>query len=113
MRYLAMVVGSVGGAAKDNKDNQVPTVSYHRPTLSIMKTYSGEKSNKCNQCEYASFQASNLKTSQSEDEFESTGPSFFGLFLFTNPTSYWKTKVKFLWWIYQSKVMVYKVEKQM
>ena len=30
MRDLAMVVGSVAGAAKDNKDNQVLTVSYHQ-----------------------------------------------------------------------------------
>ena len=35
---------------------------YPRPLLTHLKSHSGEKSNKCNQCDYASSEASSLRT---------------------------------------------------
>ena len=48
---------------KSNKCNQCDYASSYASSLRRhLKTHSGEKSNKCNQCDYASSQASNLRT---------------------------------------------------
>ena len=48
---------------KTNKCNQCDYASSYPGNLKKhLKTHSGEKSNKCNQCDYASIQASSLKT---------------------------------------------------
>ena len=48
---------------KSNKCNQCGYASSHMSHLRThLKTHSGEKSNKCNQCEYASSHASTLRT---------------------------------------------------
>ena len=48
---------------KSNKCNQCEYASSQAGDLRrYLKTHSGEKSNKCNQCNFASAQASNLRT---------------------------------------------------
>ena len=48
---------------KSNKCNQCDFASSYASTLKThLKTHSGEKTNKCNQCDYASSNASALKT---------------------------------------------------
>ena len=47
---------------KSNKCNQCNFASSRAGNLrQHLKTHSGEKSNKCNQCDFASFQAGNLR----------------------------------------------------
>ena len=46
---------------KSNKCNQCEYASSVKSSLRThLKMHSGEKSNKCNQCDYASFQAGNI-----------------------------------------------------
>ena len=48
---------------KTNKCNQCDFASSYAGALRThLKTHSGEKSNKCNQCDYTSSQTSNLRT---------------------------------------------------
>ena len=48
---------------KSNKCNQCDYASSRASHLRThLKTHNGEKSNKCNQCDFASFQSSNLRT---------------------------------------------------
>ena len=48
---------------KPNKCNQCDYASSRADTLRAhLKTHSGEKSNKCNQCDYASSEAGNLRS---------------------------------------------------
>ena len=48
---------------KSNKCNQCDYASSRASdSRTHLKTHSGEKSNKCNQCDYASSEASNLRT---------------------------------------------------
>ena len=50
------------GGEKSNKCNQCDYASSRADSLRThLKTHSGEKSNKCNQCDYASFHAYNLR----------------------------------------------------
>ena len=50
-------------AEKSNKCNQCDYASSYLGNLRAhLKTHSGEKSNKCNQCDYASSQLGHLKT---------------------------------------------------
>ena len=52
-----------GNVIKSNKCNQCDYASSHIGHLRThLKTHSGEKPNKCNQCDYASSDASNLRT---------------------------------------------------
>ena len=47
---------------KSNKCNQCDYASSYAHYLRThLKMHSGEKSNKCNQCDYVSFEASNLR----------------------------------------------------
>ena len=51
------------GREKSNKCNQCAYASYHAGDLrKHLKIHTGEKTNKCNQCDYASSYASALKT---------------------------------------------------
>ena len=51
-----------GNAIKSNKCNQCDYASSYASHLRRhLKTHSGEKPNKCNQCEFASSRADNLK----------------------------------------------------
>ena len=53
----------INSGEKSNLCNQCDYTSSHASNLrSHMKTHSGDKSKKCNQCNYASSQASNLRT---------------------------------------------------
>ena len=48
---------------ESNKCNQCDYASFYASVLRThLKTHSGEKSNKCNQCDYASFYGSALRT---------------------------------------------------
>ena len=50
-------------AEKSNKCNQCDYASSEKGHLRThLKTHSGEKPNKCNQCDYASSQAGDLRT---------------------------------------------------
>ena len=66
--FLFMIVmdhnlESQQNSVKSNKCNQCDFASYYASALKThLKTHSGEKSNKCNQCDYASYYASALKT---------------------------------------------------
>ena len=57
------LVKKTNNAIKSNKCNQCDFASSHTGHLrEHFKTHSGEKPNKCNQCDYASSQAGNLRT---------------------------------------------------
>ena len=50
------------GREKSNKCNQCAYASYHAGDLrKHLKTHSGEKSDKCNQCDFASSRADSLR----------------------------------------------------
>ena len=50
------------GREKSNKCNQCAYASYHAGDMrKHMKTHSGEKTNKCNLCDFASTQPGNFK----------------------------------------------------
>ena len=54
---------TTGNVIKSKKCNQCDYASSRAGDLRRhLKTHSGEKSNKCNQCDYASSQAGNLRT---------------------------------------------------
>ena len=54
---------ATGNAIKSNKCNQCDYESSHAGNLRThLTTHSGEKPNKCNQCDFASYHASNLRT---------------------------------------------------
>ena len=53
---------TTGNVIKSNKCNQCDYASSHAGTLrQHLKMHSGEKSNKCNQCDFASSKAGNLR----------------------------------------------------
>ena len=53
---------TTGNMTKSNKCNQCDFASAYASALSThLKIHSGEKSNKCNQCDYASSQAGHLR----------------------------------------------------
>ena len=60
VKFLKKTTGIV---VKSNKCNQCDYASSHAGHLKThLKTHSGEKSNKCNQCDYASSHAHHLRT---------------------------------------------------
>ena len=62
LRHLKRHLKTQSGE-KSNKCNKCDYASCHASDLKThWKTHSGEKSNKCNQCDYASSQASHLRT---------------------------------------------------
>ena len=57
----SMRVTKTGQGKRSRKCNQCEYSSFHASDLRRhLKTHSGEKLNKCNQCDYASSQAGNL-----------------------------------------------------
>ena len=53
---------TIDNVTKSNKCNQCDYASSRADSLRThLKTHSGEKSNKCNQCDYASSQAGHLR----------------------------------------------------
>ena len=57
----SLIVEETNMVKKSNKCNQCNFASSRAQSLKRhLKTHSGEKSNKCNQCDYASSQAGNL-----------------------------------------------------
>ena len=60
---VEMVQKRTDKVVKSNKCNQCEYASSRADHLRThLKIHSGEKSNKCNQCDFASSQAGNLKT---------------------------------------------------
>ena len=54
---------SIESGEKSNKCSQCDYASYYESALRThLKTHSGEKSYKCNQCDYTSSQAGHLRT---------------------------------------------------
>ena len=56
-------IKTTGNDIKSNKCNQCDYASSHSSNLRThLKTHSGEKPNKCNQCDFASSRAGDLRT---------------------------------------------------
>ena len=60
---VEIIMKKTNDVTKSNKCNQCEYASSHAGHLRThLKIHSGEKSNKCNQCDFASSRADNLRT---------------------------------------------------
>ena len=76
---------------KINKCNQCDYVSSHAGNLRThFKTHSGEKSNKCNQCDFASVQAGDLRRHLKSHSGEKSNKCKQCDFACSDPSSLWR-----------------------